>query len=132
MGEGYSDAFCQNMGRIKRALLDQGILSGGDAGAVGETASSGNPNVERSTLLNRPLRLPGEIDISRVRLVEGPDDVCAGCPNLVEGPAGPICTSQDKVARYDRAVREAVEQGSLPKPDQVCADCSWFSICRDF
>ena len=101
MGEGYSDALCRNMGRVKRSLQDQGILAN------------------------------GEIDASRVRLVEGPDDVCAGCPNLAEAAAGLACLSQEKVARYDRAVREGLEGGTLPTPAQVCADCSWFSICRD-
>lgn len=99
VGEGYSDSFCANMAKVKAWLL----------------ASPG------------PLLSPdGSWNLEGLHLVEGPDMVCAACPNLVDG----VCSSQEKVARYDAAVRHHVQQGRLPLLQDVCRDCSWFELCR--
>ena len=74
------------------------------------------------------------------------DIVCRNCPNNENG----ICTSKDKVERYDRGVLEAcglsegteisyeaflekvrelvIENG---KRKEICGDCSWDNICRN-
>ena len=77
-----------------------------------------------------------------VILVEGADEICAGCPNLSDGSCG------EKAEKYDRAVLELcgftygtelnwndlvttvrekiISRGKLP---EVCGDCRWFYIC---
>ena len=80
-----------------------------------------------------------------VNIVCGPDEICAGCPNL----AGGVCASQSKVAHFDRAVLElcGIEEGcqmrwaelrslivsriiSAGKRQEVCSDCEWNDICK--
>lgn len=80
----------------------------------------------------------------RVTLVEDLDDICAMCPNHVNGR----CVTQEKVKRYDRAV--LAECGLLPgrivswqefaglvmekiirtgNRREICGDCRWDAIC---
>ena len=80
-----------------------------------------------------------------VRLTVATDVVCANCPNNEEG----VCTSLDKVKRYDEAVLKACD---LAEGDEIsfseftdtvrsriieaglrssiCGDCTWDYICR--
>ena len=79
-----------------------------------------------------------------VRLTAGTDVVCGHCPNNTDG----LCTSQEKVARYDREVLEACgladgEELSYEqfialvrervidtgRRSRICGDCSWDYIC---
>lgn len=81
-----------------------------------------------------------------VCLTAGPDPVCAKCPNNLDGK----CSSFEKVQRYDHAVLAlcSLKEGDiLPyhtfcehirssilntgKRREVCADCSWDSLCTD-
>ena len=68
------------------------------------------------------------------------DIVCENCPNNEGG----VCTTQDKVLRYDKAVLRAcgLVDGSeisftkfigLVKDirGDICGDCSWDYICRE-
>lgn len=83
-GEGYSQAFCNNMQKIKNSIKD------------------------------------GNYD-----LVDSCDDVCAFCPNNING----ICKNDDKVRFYDFKVKEALSQGKKPVIQDICADCQWYYIC---
>ncbi|MBE6719688.1 MAG: DUF1284 domain-containing protein [Ruminococcaceae bacterium] len=58
-------------------------------------------------------------------LVETADDVCAKCPNLIDG----MCIDNEKVTRYDRAVKKALQLGEQISPRNICSDCKWFAIC---
>lgn len=81
----------------------------------------------------------------RVKLVCGPDRVCAACPNR----RGELCRTEEKVCRYDEAVLErcglepgqslrypelaaAVEEKIIAAGDRerVCGDCQWSALCR--
>lgn len=55
------------------------------------------------------------------------DDVCCCCPECVNGK----CTSEEKVIRYDLAVKQALESGEIPEPKNICSDCKWYYICKD-
>ena len=74
------------------------------------------------------------------------DVVCENCPNNEDG----ICTSQDKVERYDKAVLDAcgLHDGSEISYEDfirivseniidagirsdICGDCTWDYICRE-
>lgn len=80
-----------------------------------------------------------------VHLTHGPDDICAACPNMREG----LCTSQEKVCRYDAAVQQLcgwrtgeempwkafctrTEEAILSPGlrETVCGDCEWNDLCR--
>ena len=78
---------------------------------------------------------------ARIRLKEGTDQICAGCPNR----AGDVCTS-GKPDRYDKEVlertglavgdcltwQEALEKALPLNRDclpEICGDCQWFSLC---
>ena len=58
-------------------------------------------------------------------LVDTADDICRYCPNLTDG----ICADEEKVNRYDGAVRKALDAGIDFTPHIICPDCKWFSIC---
>ena len=81
----------------------------------------------------------------KIVLKTGADDVCENCPNNEGG----ICTTADKVKRYDEGVlkacdlhagdeigyaeflelvKEKVVDTGLRK--EICGDCSWDYICR--
>ena len=82
-------------------------------------------------------------DNPRIRLMDGPDDICAACPNrLTESCA-------EKASRYDREVlrRCGLSVGdTLPylafsenvirtilRPGQraeICGDCQWSGLCQ--
>ncbi len=51
-------------------------------------------------------------------IVFSADDVCAFCPNLIDG----VCIDEEKVLRYDRL--------SIQKKDisEICADCGWYDM----
>ena len=133
IGKGYSNDFTENMWSYKKMLLEENPI---------------------------------------VKIVAELDDICAKCPNNIseekadisnklqalaeDSPAKEcintgskrVCTSQDKVLRYDRAVLqylglesgstmhfkdfyELVEEkilrpGNRPK---ICGDCSWSELC---
>ncbi len=80
-----------------------------------------------------------------VRIVSGPDDLCAHCPNLADG----LCTSQDKVLDYDSKslsacslsegmtvswkkwqslIDEKIMEAGLF--DKICGDCQWKDLCH--
>ena len=82
----------------------------------------------------------------KVVLKAGTDIVCKNCPNNEGG----VCTTQDKVLRYDASVLRAcgLSDGSemsfaefiwLVKDKiidegirgDICGDCSWDYICRE-
>lgn len=60
-------------------------------------------------------------------LVSGCDDICRHCPNMING----ICVDEEKVGKYDIAVREAISKGITPTPSEICSDCKWYYICRN-
>ena len=78
-----------------------------------------------------------------IRLTDGPDDICAACPNRLTE------TCAEKASRYDREVlrRCGLSLGStLPYLDfsknvietilrpgdrrEICGDCQWSSLCH--
>lgn len=80
-----------------------------------------------------------------IQLTEGRDDVCAACPNMVDGK----CSSQEKVTRMDRGVLGAcgfaygqvdswralaasVENRIFQTEqfNEICGPCQWFELCR--
>ena len=87
-----------------------------------------------------------EVDPSQmVRLKAGTDIVCENCPNNEAG----MCTSQDKVTRYDREVLKAcglseddeisferfrmlvknkIIQAGIRR--EICRNCTWDYICK--
>jgi len=85
-GNGYSEAFCTNLNRIKKELENDNYI-----------------------------------------LVEECDDVCLSCPNNIGGK----CSDEEKVGRYDRMVKSALENNRVPLPKDICSDCSWFYICKN-
>lgn len=101
-------------------------------------------------------------DGAPVRLVRGMDDLCAACPNNAPsasccgGEGEAECTAEEKVSRYDRAVRSALESSGLDTAaahpwhelyaaiterimrshpdgtrafDAICPDCQWRALC---
>lgn len=81
-----------------------------------------------------------------IRLVLTTDVVCANCPNNISG----LCTSQDKVIRYDEGTLKACdlsERDVIPYSEllalikeriidskqrsSICGDCCWDHICRN-
>ena len=107
-GEGYSDGFTRNMEDVAASL---------------------------------------KAPAARARIAAGADDICKRCPKN----RGGACETEAKVARFDRAVarlcglsasaagqelawsdiQAAVFECILGagKLDEVCADCSWHSLC---
>jgi len=78
-------------------------------------------------------------------LADGLDSLCACCPNN----SGTVCTSEEKVRRYDAAVQDlcGVHPGdrltwpafsaavashilNAGKFSAVCGDCSWRQLCH--
>lgn len=86
-GKGYSEAFCQNMEKVKN-----------------------------------------EMEQSNYQLVEECDEICSRCPNNRSG----VCKDNDKVTFYDSMVKQALENGSVPAPENICTDCQWYSICKNY
>ena len=62
-----------------------------------------------------------------VTFVEHCDDVCSCCPNNENGS----CKEEEKVKKYDKKVKELVENGITPTPSLVCSDCKWYYICKN-
>lgn len=60
-------------------------------------------------------------------LVETCDDICKFCPNNRNGK----CADDEKVAEYDRLVKEKLSKREIPLPKDICGDCCWFGICRN-
>ncbi len=58
-------------------------------------------------------------------LTDSADDICAACPNLING----ICKDNKKVSAYDRAVKEALKSNRELTPLFICSDCQWFPVC---
>ncbi len=77
-------------------------------------------------------------------LAEGADDICAACPHRRDAD----CASQDKVLRYDAAVRrllglrpgESYGAAALQERvyaeifekhrlGEICGDCEWYPLC---
>ena len=107
-GEGYSDAFTRNMEEVSKSL---------------------------------------KLGTARARIAGGADDICRRCPKNRGGE----CETEEKASRFDRAVAELCGLSARPaghevlwsevqaavfesilgagKLDEVCADCSWHSIC---
>lgn len=89
IGEGYSNDFTRNMAEVKKRLESEGLLAN------------------------------GQWNLDALTLVEGPDQVCAACPNLVLESGSHVvacsnlaegkCSSQEKVMAYDRVVKECME-----------------------
>lgn len=53
-------------------------------------------------------------------LVYESDDICAHCPNLMDG----VCKDNDKVLRYDRL---SMNEKAISK---ICFDCQWYDLCK--
>lgn len=104
-GKGYSEAFVENMTRVKAALEE-----------------------------NIPVCLTDSADV-----------ICAACPNNCSG----ICTTAEKVARYDREVLERCGLAAgqtlryrefetkvyrnillAGQREEVCGDCQWSELCH--
>ncbi len=87
-----------------------------------------------------------EDPLQKIVLQVETDIVCKNCPNNESG----ICTSKDKVERYDRGVLEAcgLSEGTeisyekflkkvrefvieTGRREEICGDCSWDYICRN-
>ncbi len=81
---------------------------------------------------------------TEITVVVRPDQVCARCPHNESG----ICTSEEKVQHYDRAVLKLCglkpgaqlcygEYASLVRQriisagrlGEVCGGCQWYSLC---
>lgn len=60
-------------------------------------------------------------------LVDTCDDICAVCPNNKGG----VCVDEEKVKRYDNAVKKALADGKTPYPESICSDCHWYYICKE-
>ncbi len=77
-------------------------------------------------------------------LAEGADELCAACPHR----RGEACETQDKVSRYDAAVRRllGLEPGKTysaaaleervrteifekHRLAEICGDCEWYPLC---
>ncbi|MEZ3421471.1 MAG: DUF1284 domain-containing protein [Eubacterium sp.] len=56
-------------------------------------------------------------------IVFSADDICAACPNLVNG----ICTSREKTDAFDRRTAK-YGTGDISK---LCAECEWYDICKN-
>lgn len=78
-----------------------------------------------------------------MRIVFSADDLCAHCPNMIEG----LCKDNEKVSNYDNKVaahfniedkiyiyqditQEIREKMSAELLKDICMDCEWFSICK--
>lgn len=55
-------------------------------------------------------------------IVKGTDDVCAFCPNLIDG----ACRDYEKVSRYDRLTDEF----GINDISKICSDCEWYNLCK--
>lgn len=91
--------------------------------------------VEHMTLAKRQLTADPRTPII---LVNGADDLCAHCPNCIEGQ----CTSE-KPALFDRAVRDKLGQNTpsiligIPNDLRItedlliasCPGCDWRELC---
>ena len=72
-------------------------------------------------------RIKESISNSDYILIEECDDVCAACPNNINS----VCQYEQKVKRYDAAVKEALHNNVLPNPKDICSDCEWYYICKN-
>ena len=91
--------------------------------------------VEHMTLVKRQLTAN---PLTPITLVSGADDLCAHCPNCVDGQ----CTSE-KPALFDRLVEEKLWRNTLSKligiPESLCITedliaaccpgCEWRGLC---
>lgn len=68
------------------------------------------------------------IKTEKYELTDKCDDICACCANSING----ICKDEKKVARYDAAVKKALESGIKPLPENICTDCKWYYICSKY
>lgn len=69
-----------------------------------------------------------EIEYNNYQLVEECDEICSHCPNNIKG----VCKDNDKVSLYDAMVKQSIEDGIEPLPENICSDCQWYSICKNF
>jgi len=60
-------------------------------------------------------------------LVDCCDDICKVCPNNIGGR----CKDEEKVSKYDNAVKAALKKGITPLPKDICSDCQWYYICKN-
>ncbi len=63
----------------------------------------------------------------KVNFIEHCDEVCAYCPNNINGK----CKDEEKVKKYDAKVEELMAKGINPTPSAVCSDCKWYYICKN-
>lgn len=56
-------------------------------------------------------------------LVLSADDICAACPNLLNGS----CRDKSKADEYDR-LTQMLGRGKI---ENICNDCEWFEICKN-
>lgn len=73
-------------------------------------------------------KIKSQIAAENYELVDECDDLCAFCPNNING----ICKDNNKVSQYDIKVRETLEKGGKPFPKDICTDCRWYYICSEF
>lgn len=55
------------------------------------------------------------------------DEICKCCPNN----KGRRCLDEEKVNRYDKAVKDALKKEQPLQPERICSDCKWFYICKN-
>ena len=95
--------------------------------------------------LNRIVRIFAGNPEMRIKLCEGPDDICKSCPNMQEGK----CTNEEMITRKDTEVTEVcgitpghyyrfnevtatIRKEFLTAEvfDKTCKDCSWYELCK--
>lgn len=64
----------------------------------------------------------------KITLVERCDEICSHCPNNKGGK----CKEEEKVKSYDKTVKKLISLGVKPTPNDVCSDCKWYYICKNF
>ena len=81
-----------------------------------------------------------------VEIISVTDKLCEKCPNNM---GGGICQTEEKVARYDKGVRDlcGIKAGEVipfsefssmvrekiilcGKREEICGDCEWSEICK--
>lgn len=80
-----------------------------------------------SSFCENMLSVKNRFDTEEIELVDTCDDVCAECPNNIDG----VCKDEEKVKQYDNAVKHCIENNQTPHPIDICSDCKWFYICKN-
>ena len=133
IGKGYSNDFTENMWSYKKMLLEESPIVKIVAELDDICAKCPNNIVEEKTEISNESKVLEEVSISKE------------CRSTTSKR---VCTSQEKVLRYDRAVLQylGLESGStmhfkdfyelveekILRPGNrptICGDCSWSELC---